>query len=58
MMGPMSSDGCLDRIVALGVEKRGRSLKSFQRVLTSHWKILEKKEGLLHSLAEEEILLN
>lgn len=41
-----------------GVEINGRSLRSFQRVLTSHWKMLEKKEGLIRSLEEKEILLN
>ena len=33
---PMNINGGLGRGVVLGVEKRGRSLMSFQRVLASH----------------------
>lgn len=33
---PVNADSGLERVVSVGVEKRGWSLKSFQRILTSH----------------------
>lgn len=40
------------------MKEKGWTLKSLQRWLTSRRKIPEEKEGLIHSLEEEEILLN